>query len=133
LRWQPRPQTVKEQSEIVSQAKLTLSEHLREKITLDQLAHTVHVSPYHLCRIFKREAGLSIHRYLQRLRLLNALEHLAECPKDNLTMVALGHGFSSHSHFSTTFQREFGVSPSAFARAAPKGLTNKLSKNLKAR
>jgi AraC-like DNA-binding protein len=133
LRWRPRPQTAREQNEIVSQAKLVLSERFRKKITLDQLARTVHVSPYHLCRIFKREAGLSIHRYLQRLRLLNALEHIAECPKDNLTVVALGHGFSSHSHFSTTFQREFGVSPSAFSRAASKRLIGEMSKNLKAK
>lgn len=119
---QPRPETSHAQGEIVNRAKLVLGEQFREKLTLTQLAHAVYTSPYHLCRLFKREAGISIHRYLQRIRLLNALEQLADHPKDRLTSVALSLGFSSHSHFTTAFQREFGLSPSKFSRAASKRL-----------
>lgn len=31
---------------------------------------------------------------------------------EGLTMLALELGFSSHSHFSAAFRREFGVAPS---------------------
>lgn len=100
--------------EIVDHIKVTLSRRFAEKIDLSQLAAAVSVSPYFLCRIFKDETRLSIHQYLVRLRLMNALEHIAEQPGDSLAQIALDLGFSSHSHFSTAFLREFGMTPSAF-------------------
>jgi len=41
-----------------------------------------------------------------------ALERLPENDRD-LSMLALELGFSSHSHFTASFTREFGVPPSA--------------------
>lgn len=114
----PRPETTRNHRETVNRAKIVLGEQLREKVTLDQVARATDTSPYHLCRIFKNEAGVSIHSYLHRIRLLSALENLAENPRADLTEVALSHGFSSHSHFSASFQREFGMPPSAFCRVS---------------
>jgi AraC-like DNA-binding protein len=122
----PRAQAASNQRDTVNRAKIVLGERFREKLTLAQIARATYTSPYHLCRIFKNEAGVSIHRYLLRLRLLNALESLAEYPKANLTAVALDLGFSSHSHFSASFQQEFGMSPSVFCRVASNGLIREL-------
>lgn len=86
-------------------------------IGLERLATAVGVSPFHLCRLFKRETGLSVHRYRNRLRLREALERLME-PATDLTSIALDVGFSSHSHFTDAFRREFGASPSETRRKA---------------
>jgi AraC-like DNA-binding protein len=43
------------------------------------------------------------------------MERLAEGASD-LTAVALGLGFASHSHFSSAFRREFALPPSVFRR-----------------
>ncbi len=124
-----RPETARNQRDIVNRVKIVLGQRFRERFTLDQIARATYTSPYHLCRIFKKEAGVSIHRYLQRIRLLNALERLAEYPKANLTELALGLGFSSHSHFSASFQHEFGMPPSLFCRVVSNRLIREWRKD----
>ena len=37
---------------------------------------------------------------------------------DDLTMLGLDLGFSSHSHFTTAFRQAYGRSPSEFRQAA---------------
>ena len=53
-----------------------------------------------------------VYKYQTRLRLSRALLELPTCA--SLTELALDLGFSSHSHFTTTFKAAFGISPSLF-------------------
>ena len=92
-------------------AKTYLASRISERVTLDEVAHAVYVSPFHLARIFQQQTGVPVHRYLTQLRLRASLERLAAGVSD-LTELALELGFSSHSHFSDAFRREFGKSPS---------------------
>jgi AraC family transcriptional regulator len=92
-----------------------LARRVPEKMTLAGLARAVFSSPFHLARIFRRETGMSLHGHRNRLRLRLAIEHLANGTPD-LTMLALDLGFSSHAHFTHTFQGEFGCTPSHFRR-----------------
>ena len=92
-------------------AKTYLAAKLSERITLDDVARAVHVSPFHLARIFQHQTGVPVHRYLTQLRLRASLERLADGDQD-LTTIALELGFSSHSHFTDAFRREFGHPPS---------------------
>jgi AraC-like DNA-binding protein len=62
--------------------------------------------------VFRAETGFSVDRYHRALRLRAALERLP-AHGGRLSALALDLGFSSHSHFSDTFRREFGVAPSA--------------------
>ncbi len=117
-------------AERVEAAKTYLAGRLPERITLDDVASAVYTSPFHLARVFQQRTGVPVHRYLTRLRLRASLERLAEGASD-LTALALDLGFSSHSHFSDAFRREFGRTPSAVRdSAAPKAL-REMSKNLK--
>jgi AraC-like DNA-binding protein len=108
-----------------------VTRHFREPLSLATIARAVHYSPFHLARLFRREVGEPIHRYLNRLRLGCALEQLAEGAGD-LTALSLDLGFSSHSHFTATFRREFGVPPSALRQPVPSTRLRELSKILKA-
>jgi len=94
----------------VQDALAILGERFREPLRIEDIAEALYVSPYHLCRLFKRETGISIHRYLNRLRLREALEPAADGV--NLCELALSLGFGSHSHFTNAFRKEFGVPPS---------------------
>jgi AraC-like DNA-binding protein len=91
-------------------AKALLQQRFRERLQLDDIARSLYVSPYHLCRLFREETGVPIHSYLNRLRLREALEPIAE-GKADLSGLALGLGFSSHSHFTAAFRKEHGMSP----------------------
>ncbi len=109
-------------------ARGLLASRFREAVRLEEVARAVGLSTFHLCRTFKEETGTSVHRYLHRLRLRWALECLGD-RRGDLTALALELGYSSHSHFSAAFRREFGVAPStlcgraALARAARKMMT----------
>jgi AraC-like DNA-binding protein len=114
----------------VEAAKTYLASRLGERITLDEVARAVHASPFHLARIFQQQTGVPIHRYLTRLRLRATLERLAEGAND-LTALALELGFSSHSHFTNAFRREFGRTPSEVRRGAGCRTLREMSKNVK--
>jgi AraC-like DNA-binding protein len=93
-------------------AKWRLAESLGEPLRLCELARMLHTSPFHLARVFRAETGFSVNGYRLALRLRVALSRLVE-HDGGLSALALELGFSSHSHFSDTFRREFGVAPSA--------------------
>jgi AraC-like DNA-binding protein len=58
-----------------------------------------------------------VNRFIHRLRLRAALDLLPEYRRD-ITRLALDLGYSSHSHFTYAFRREFGFPPSAWRRSA---------------
>ena len=104
--------------DLAEAATALIGARYRERLTLDQVAATLGVSAFHLCRVFRAETGGLLHRHVLRLRLRASLEAVAR--GDDLSAVALDVGFSSHSHFTAAFAREFGVTPSAWrARACP--------------
>jgi AraC-like DNA-binding protein len=119
------------QRERIEAAKGHVTGRFRQRLSLAGIGRAVHYSPYHLARLFRREVGEPIHRYQNRLRLGAALDRLA-AGEDDLTELAFDLGFSSHSHFTTAFRRQFGVSPSDFRRSLPPARLWELSKNLKA-
>ena len=89
--------------------------------SLETLARSVHCSAGQLARIFPAQTGFSVHAYQQHIRLRTSLQLLRETPLE-LSAVAAQLGFASHSHFSTVFRRQFGISPSEFARNHPRSL-----------
>lgn len=114
----------------VEAAKMFLAERLGGRVTLDDVARSVHASPFHFARLFAQRTGLPVHRYLTLLRLRAALERLAD-GADDLTALALDLGFSSHGHFTAAFRREFGRTPSAVRRDSGPRALRELGKNLK--
>lgn len=110
-------------------AKTYLASRISEAVSLDDVARAVYASPFHLARVFQKHTGVPVHRYLTQLRLRASLERLAE-GADDLTALALELGFSSHSHFTDTFRKEFGVTPSEARLNASQRTLREMSKNL---
>jgi AraC family transcriptional regulator len=50
---------LREQVEAVQRMQTYIESHLREEITLDDLANVAGYVPEHACRLFKKYAGLS--------------------------------------------------------------------------
>lgn len=93
-------------------AKEFLHAHLTEQVRLSHVAQAIGVSPTYLTDLFGRVEGVPLHRYLTQLRLSRAMIELPDA--NDLTALALRLGFSSHSHFTATFRRAFGETPSNF-------------------
>lgn len=124
-----REGTEADQADRVEKAKAYLASRMSERVTLDDIARAVGASPFHLARLFQRRTGAPLHRYLMCMRLRASLERLAEGAND-LTALALELGFSSHSHFTDSFRREFGRTPSDVRRGASRRGLREMSKNL---
>lgn len=98
--------------EIVEGAKALLTERPAERWTLASVARELHLSEFHLARIFRAATGFSIQRYRNELRLRLALDLLENAA---VPVGELAHrlGYSSHSHFTDSFNAVFGAPPSA--------------------
>jgi AraC-like DNA-binding protein len=79
------------------------------------MADKVSVTPVYLTDAFRRVEGVPLYRYHLRMRLALALNLLADC--NDLTTLAIDLGFASHSHFSASFKRTYGLTPSDFQRS----------------
>ncbi len=101
----------RKQLDVVRHIEMILSSGLDQRLTLRDLAAKAEISVYHLCRLFHQATGKTLHQYRQNLRLRWALENLVD-PGKPLVDIALDAGFSSHSHFTSIFRREFSHSPS---------------------
>ena len=107
-----RERTALAHRELAETAKAELARAFTGPLSLPALAQRLHTSPFHLARVFRSETGFSVDGYRRAMRLRAALERLPT-HAEGLSRLALELGFSSHSHFTETFRREFGVSPSA--------------------
>jgi AraC-like DNA-binding protein len=104
-------------AEVVESAKAVLGTRLGERLTLEEVAGSLFVSPFELSRMFRRRTGSSVHGFLVQLRLRAALERVLDS-RARLTDIACDLGFASPGHFSDSFRRVFGLAPSSARRLA---------------
>jgi AraC-like DNA-binding protein len=97
----------------VTKAKNFVHAHANERLTLRRIGEHVHVSENYLCRIFKRNTGLTLSEFIARVRVENAKKLLSN-PRLRITDVAEGSGFYSLSQFNRMFRRHTGNSPTAY-------------------
>jgi AraC-like DNA-binding protein len=108
---------VRLQREMVEAAKVMVSEGLATPPSLGELAARLGTSPFHLSRTFHRVVGLSLRKYVKRLRARASAASLAAGAPD-LTELALSLGYADHSHFTNSFREEWGRPPSALRALA---------------
>ena len=113
--------------EVAGALQIILATRFNQKISLEQIARDLNYSPFHLCRIFHKHIGQSIHQYLRHLRLRTSLEYVTQANTD-LSRLALDLGFSSHSHFTEAFRKTFGTAPSSLRKASRQSVRQFLSK-----
>lgn len=99
--------------DLAESARAFIALRYADQDDLSTLAHAIGASVFHLCRVFRQQTGLTVHRYRSHVRLRTSLEMLAETSDDILT-IALSLGYSGHSHYTGAFHRAFGLTPSEF-------------------
>jgi AraC-like DNA-binding protein len=104
-----RAATRRERAELAEAAKDLLLARLTEPLSLGDLAAELHVSPFHLTRVFRERTGRTLTAYLHDLRVRAAVDRLGE---QSLSRLAADLGYSSPSHFTDRFRAAFGVPPS---------------------
>lgn len=102
-------------SETVRPAIEYMNENFAEKITVEQLAETVHVSKSYFMRLFKETAGVSAIEYLSQIRIKSACEILSVTNK-TAAETALECGFGNLSNFNRQFRNIMGCSPKEYRK-----------------
>ncbi|MCP3368040.1 helix-turn-helix transcriptional regulator [Bradyrhizobium cajani] len=94
--------------------------HFCKKIPLADLAAVAGLSRMHFAAQFRVAMGCSPHEYILHRRILRAKDLLRNCEMP-IVEVALSVGFQSQAHFTTTFRRFAGNTPSRWRDAAAAG------------
>jgi AraC-like DNA-binding protein len=104
-------------TDLAHAAKALISRTFDRSLTLTDLAARLGVSVFHLCRVFRRMTGMTLHAYRHQLRLRWSLEALTARHDRGVVDCALDAGFSSHSHYGAAFREAFGQTPSDYIRS----------------
>jgi two-component system response regulator YesN len=87
-----------------------IQNHFKEKVTIEDIAASVHLNGSYTSHLFRKTFGYTITDYLTYVRLENAKIVLAD-PTSNINDAAVESGFSDVSYFSRVFKKIEGISP----------------------
>lgn len=96
---------------VVQQIMKYMESHYREKISLDQIAENMYLSPFYISKLFKSETGDTPINYLISLRMEKAKELLDRNPALSIQEAAAQVGYEDAYHFSKLFKKYYGLSP----------------------
>lgn len=91
-----------------------IDRHLDDDLDLTALSRVAAFSPFHFHRQFSATFGITVHRYLQLVRMKRASYRLAYRDRDTVTDIALDSGYDAPDAFARAFRQRFGQSPSSF-------------------
>ncbi len=90
--------------------------HFSEKISLEQLAKNMYLSPFYISKIFKEEIGDTPINYLIKIRLEHAKELLLSHPNLSIKEIASIVGYDDAYYFSKIFKKYYEYSPAEFKK-----------------
>lgn len=103
------------QQEQIFRSLAVIEAHIREKLTVKELANSIYLSKHHYQRVFREAMGESVMRYVARRRLTLAAQELAATDQTVLD-IALAYGYDSHEGFTRRFRGHVGVQPTAYRK-----------------
>ena len=97
----------------VSECMNYIYAHLRDRITIEDLAEYTSNSTSYISRLFKEELDTSASDYIRHAKI-DASKNLLRYSDYSLIDIANYFSFSSQSHFSQLFQKETGMTPKKY-------------------
>ena len=92
-----------------------IDHHYKEDLSRTTLADMVYLSADHLARIFKKETGETLVKYITDKRIHAAKELLSDT-KTPIAQVASEVGYDNYSYFTKIFKEKTGYSPGDYRK-----------------
>jgi AraC family transcriptional regulator len=93
-----------------------VEEHLGDDLSVEVLSGVAAFSRHHFHRQFTTLFDISVHRYVQLVRLKRASYRLAFRDDESILEIALDSGFEAPEAFSRAFKQRLGQTPSEFRK-----------------
>ncbi|HIS47835.1 MAG TPA: AraC family transcriptional regulator [Candidatus Scybalocola faecigallinarum] len=97
-----------------------VEEHLREPLTLEDIAGFFAMNKYYISHIFKESMGISLHQYIIQRRIEACKNALLT--QKSLEEIAELFGFANYSSFFRLFKKTYGMSPKEYREEMEKEL-----------
>ena len=88
-------------------------EHLHTRITVEELAAFLKLTPSYLSRLFKKETGYSISEYIQ-LKKIETARNMLIYSEYSPAQIASTLAFPSQSYFCSVFKKRTGMTPKEY-------------------
>lgn len=100
--------------EIIIESAAYIESHLKDPLSVEQLAAVAGFSPYYYCRLFSLYMEMPVMEYVRRRRLTKGAAEI--CAGRRILDVAMDYGFESHNGFTKAFRKVYGFSPDEYRR-----------------
>lgn len=99
------------ESEKIFRCQWLIRNNLQDaELGVEALAEELRCSPGHLSKLFLRETGERIVKYITRIRLANAIDAVRHTPL-SMKEIAIACGFNDPNYFTRVFHKATGRSP----------------------
>jgi transcriptional regulator GlxA family with amidase domain len=95
---------------------MTLSEHLHEKLDVNQVAEKMNMSTRNFTRVFSKQTGMPPARFIEKLRVETARKYL-EDTDISIERIAEQCGLGGLVNMRRTFLRHLMTTPSDYRRS----------------
>lgn len=103
-------------TDLVDGIRHFMNKHINEKLDNNEIAEVFGYHPYYLSRVFKDITGMTMHKFFLSVKCERAEKLLNETDM-SVNDIAKECGFDSQSHFSGTFQKINGLSPTDYRKS----------------
>lgn len=111
----PNPQDRLDNSEhmtILTNLVRYIDDHLSEDLSLNELSEITNFSTYHLCRLFKKNTGTTLNKYITSKRIENAKVLLGT--NRSIQSIGFDIGFNNYNNFYRCFKQITGITPAEY-------------------
>ena len=100
-------------SKHINACKEYIYSHIKERITIEDLADEFGVSAGYLSRLFKKQTGVSVSAYIREQKI-GIAKNLLRFSDYSMIDIANRLSFSSQSHFIQQFRESVGMTPKKY-------------------
>ena len=102
-----------EHTSVIKSVRKYIEDHYSEKLTMEEIAASVALSPSYLSVLFKKKMNMTIHDYLIRVRIEKSIELMSN--RDlSIKEVMQQCGIESQSYYNKIFKKMIGLTPGKY-------------------